>query len=203
MTPAALRARITEAVAGGFRGSAIEMAARLKVDVEDVYIARGRGATWVIGGDPKGRIYFCWTVIEVAPKLNGQTRWKVQCVCGAEVTRYAADIVAGRSKKCPLPREEHALLIERRRARSVTCPTCGKARACDFGPVDPNGPRGVTVEHGVHPARARLAGCTPLDLPDEGVPRWSSSGEDGAAARLTDVRRGLLTVLRRRAADGG
>jgi hypothetical protein len=201
MTTTALHAAIAATLAGGFAGSPTELATLLGCPVRKVYEARARGLTWKIGGELAGRHFNDWTVLEVAPPRAGQTRWVVRCTCGLVVERYAADITSGRSKRCAQGPAAHGLLVERRRARSVPCPTCGARRACVDGPPDPNGPRGVVFEYGVHVARARLAGCVPLgtamqlDAATGATPvaSWVSTAEDGALWR---ARRALVDLLR-------
>ncbi len=208
MTAPALHERIAATLATGFHGTPTELAGLLGCTVRKVYEARAAGLTWKIGGEVAGRHINDWTVLEVAPKRAGQTRWVVRCSCGVVVERYAADITGNRSTRCGLSSREHALLKVRRQARSVACPTCGARRACEDGPVDPNGPRGITWEYGVHVARARLAGCPPLpsvaeldagrDPFERGERRpvavpWVSTAEDG---RLWRARRALVDLLR-------
>ena len=198
MTGAALHAAIAAALAGGFTGTPSELAALVGCNVRRVYEARAKGLTWKIGGAVELRKINDWTVLEVAPKRAGQTRWVVRCSCGLVVERYAADITSGRSKRCAQGPGVHGLLVERRRARSVKCPTCGARRACvDTG----NEGRGVTFEYGVHVARARLAGCVPLGTAAQldaatGAPpvaSWVSTAADGALWR---ARRALVDLLR-------
>jgi hypothetical protein len=201
MTTTALYTRIAATLAAGFHGSPTDLATLLGCDVFQVYRARAKGLTWKIGGELAGTRHADWTVLEVAKPRAGQTRWVVRCACGLVVERYAADITSGRSKRCAQGPGVHGLLVERRRARSVKCPTCGSARACVDGPPDPNGPRGITWEYGVHVARARAAGCVPLGTAAQldaatGAPpvaSWVSTAEDGALWR---ARRALVDLLR-------
>ncbi len=182
---APLADRVREAIAAGFAGTPTELADQLGAKVKAVYDLRRKGLVWTIArGEVVGRKINDWTVLEVAPMRCGQTQWVVRCSCGVVVTRYAADIVAGRSTRCDLDRRTHALLALRRLVRSVPCPTCGEKGAC-IDVVDPPGAevRGVTFSYGVHIARAALAGVPPLTLPDEGVPRFVSTVADGEAAR--------------------
>lgn len=198
MTGAALHERIAATLAGGFTGTPSELAALLGCNVRRVYEARGAGLTWKIGGELAGRRFGDWTVLEVAKPRHGQTRWVVRCACGLVVERYAADITSGRSKRCAQGPGVHGLLVERRRARSVKCPTCGARRACvDLGTEG----RGVAFEYGVHVARARLADCVPLGTAAQldaatGAPpvaSWVSTAADGALWR---ARRALVDLLR-------
>jgi hypothetical protein len=201
MTTTALHAAIAATLAGGFAGTPTDLATLLGCDVFQVYRARAKGLTWKIGGELAGTRHADWTVLEVAKPRAGQTRWVVRCTCGVVVERYAADITSGRSTRCGASSREHDLLRLRRRARSVPCPTCGATRACVDGPPDPNGPRGVVFEYGVHVARARAAGCVPLGTAmqldaatgAEPVASWVSTAADGALWR---ARRALVDLLR-------
>lgn len=177
----ALHDRVAAALADGFVGTPTELATLLSCPVKAVYVARAAGFTWRVGGPLADRRYGDWTVIEEAPSRNGQSCWVVRCTCGVVVTRYVGDITGGRSTRCHLSRAEHGLLVQRRLARSVQCPTCGSRRACvDTGTEG----RGVTFSYGVHVARATLAGCEPLpcagDL-DRGLGPFQP---DGLAERL-------------------